>query len=427
MATGRAVGERSGARLLRERGPGRQRVTAAELFFDLVYVFAVTQISHSLRSHLDVRGALQTLLLLLAIWWVWSATAWVTNWFDPDSRPVRAMLLGIMLVSLIMSAALPRAFGDLGRAFALAYAAIQIGRTAWVVAHARADPVVRRNFQRILAWTGVSGACWIAGGFAGEGARVGLWALATLIDWAAPSLGFATPGLGRSTPADWPIAGGHLAERCQLFVIVALGESILVTGSAVTALPFSAATLTAFATAFLGTAACWWLYFDRAAEAGNGVIARAPDPGRLGRSAYTYGHLPIVAGIIVGAVGDALVLAHPGGRTDAATALVVLGGPALFLLGHALFKALLFGGIALNRLLGIGALAALLPAGTVVPPLALALAATLVVLAVAASDHLLQRRFPWDLAAARRTPSPTAGPLPHAGAPPDPDGAPVED
>ena len=239
--------------------------------------------------------------------------------------------------------------------------------------------------------------------------------LAALIDFAAPSLGFATPGLGRSTPADWAIAGEHLAERCQLFVIIALGESILATGAAVTGLPFSAATLAAFAAAFLGAAAFWWLYFDRAAEAGSYVIERAPDPGRLGRSAYTYGHLPIIAGIIVGAVGDELVIARPGGRTDAATALVVLGGPALFLLGHALFKWLIFGGIALNRLLGIVALAALVPASAVVPPLALALTATLVVLAVAASDYVLGRRFPWDLAAARRDPRP------------NPDGLPVED
>jgi len=425
MATERAVGERSGVHLLRERGPDRQRVTFAELFFDLVYVFAVTQLSRSLRDHLDVRGALQTVLLFLVIWGVWIDTAWVTNWFDPDRRPVRTMLLGIMLVSLIMSASLPRAFGDGGRTFALAYTAIQIGRTAWVIANARADPVVRRNFQRILAWSGVSGVFWVAGGFAADGAREGLWVLAALIDFAAPSLGFVTPGLGRSTPADWAIAGEHLAERCQLFVIIALGESILATGAAVTELPSSAATLAAFATAFLGAAAFWWLYFDRAAEAGSGVIERAPDPGRLGRSAYTYAHLPIIAGIIVSAVGDEMVIAHPGGRTNAATALVVLGGPALFLLGHALFKWLIFGGIALNRLLGIVALAALVPASAVVPPLALALTATLVVLAVAASDYVLRRRFPWDLAAPRRAPRPA--PLPNEGERPNPDGQPVED
>jgi low temperature requirement protein LtrA len=372
--------------LLRPRDGRGQRVTSFELFFDLVYVFAVTQLSHLLLDHLNVRGAVQTLLLLLAVWWAWMYNAWFTNWFDPDRRAVRLVLVGVMLAGLIMSAALPGAFGERGLVFAGAYVAMQVGRTAFAVAALGAEPGLRRSFQRVLAWMVACGVLWLAGGLAVGAARYVLWLAAVVVDYAAPACGYWTPGLGRSRTTDWTITGGHMAERCQLFLIIALGESILVTGATFAQLPFSAATVAAFIVAFLGSVAFWWIYFDRGAEASSDVIARSADPGRLGRSAYTYLHLPMVAGIIVAAVGDELTIAHPGGHTSAATAAALLGGPALFLAGHVLFKRVVFGRLSLPRLAAIVALAALVPVSVVVSPLALAAAAMLVVAAVAAWD-----------------------------------------
>jgi low temperature requirement protein LtrA len=379
------------ARLLRERGAG-ERVTFIELFFDLVYVFAVTSLSELLLHHLTVRGAAQTLLLLVAVWRAWIDTAWVTNWFDPDRAAVRLMLVWVMLASLLMSASLPGAFGDRGLPFAAAYVAIQIGRTGFVVAALRAAPRLRRNFQRILVWFLASGVLWVAGGVVHGVAREALWLAGVAVDSVAPAFGFFTPGLGRSTPSDWTIAGTHLAERCQLFLIIALGESILATGATLVTSPLSAATITALVVAFAGSVALWWIYFDRAADVARSVIASADDPGRLGRSAYTYSHVPMVAGIIVAAVGDELTIAHPGGHVTMSVAAVVLGGPALFLAGHVMFKWTVFAHVSVPRLLGIAALAALAPVATVVPPLALAAMATLVLAAVAASDTWDPRR-----------------------------------
>jgi low temperature requirement protein LtrA len=377
-------GRRGG--LLRDRLQGGQRVTAMELFFDLVYVFAVTQLSHLLLEHLTVHGAAQTLLLLLAVWWAWVYNAWFTNWFDPNRRPVRLVLLGVMLASLIMSASLPQAFGERGLVFAGAYVAMQVGRTGFAVTALRDEPALRRSFQRILAWLLACGMLWLAGGVAHGAAREALWLGAVLLDYAAPAAGFWTPGMGRSQTTDWTISGGHMAERCQLVLIIALGESLLVTGAAFGELAFSGWTVAAFVAAFAGSVALWWVYFDRGAEAAGDVIAGSADPGRLGRSAYTYFHLPMVAGVLVAAVGDELTIAHPTGHASAATVATVLGGPALFLVGHALFKRVVFGRLSVPRLLAIAVLGLLVPVGPALSPLLLSAAATLVVAAVAASD-----------------------------------------
>ncbi|MGH9174430.1 MAG: low temperature requirement protein A, partial [Vicinamibacterales bacterium] len=222
-------------------------------------------------------------------------------------------------------------------------------------------------------------------------ARDVLWVVALAIEIAGPAMGFPVPGLGRSYTSDWAVAGDHFAERCELFLILALGESILVTGATVSELDFEARTTAAFVVAFIGSVAFWWIYFDRGAQAGSEVIASSDDSGRLARSAYTYFHLPMVAGIILAAVGDELTIAHPAGHTDTATAAVVLGGPALFLAGHALFKWAMFQRLSISRLLGIAALGALIPVATVVSPLALAACATAVIVAVATADTVNYR------------------------------------
>ncbi len=324
--------------LLRRDGAERSRVAMVELFFDLVFVFAITQLSHALLAHLGWRGALEVGLLLAAVWWVWIYTSWCTNWLDPERVPVRAALFVLMLAGLLMSASIPQAFGERGLAFAAAYVFMQVGRTLFFLWAVRGEAAnMRRNFQRIALWLSLAGVFWIAGGLAQDDTRLGLWAVALGIEVISPALYFWVPGLGRSSVQDWNVDGGHMAERCALFVIIALGESLLVSGATFAEAVWSAPVVAAFAFTFLGAVAMWWLYFDKGLAAGHHRIAHAQDPGRHARSNYTYLHLPIVAGIILCAVADELVLAHPDHASNAGLA-VMLGGPALYLLGVGGFK-----------------------------------------------------------------------------------------
>ncbi|MDQ3692406.1 MAG: low temperature requirement protein A [Chloroflexota bacterium] len=361
-------------------------MTNFELFFDLVYVFAVTQISHLLLANLTGRGAVQSLIVLLAIWWAWIYTTWATNWLDPNRALVRLMLVGVMLGSLIMASAVPEAFGERGLLFAGAYAAIQVGRGAFVMYAVRGEDSLRRNFQRITFWCVASSVIWVAGGLTEGVNRELLWLLALVIDYAAPAFGYFTPGLSRSTTTDWTIQGSHMAERCQLFVILSLGESIIITGATFAGLPTTAMVFVALIAALFGSVAIWWVYFARGGDDAERVIAQADDPGRLGRAAYSYLHLPIVAGIIVIAVADELVLVHPLDNPGTSEIAAVLGGAVLFLLGHLLFKLVIFERVSLSRLAAIMVLLALVPFAGSVPLLGLGIATTVVIAAVAVWD-----------------------------------------
>lgn len=391
--------ENHAASLLRDRDGGEARVSPLELFFDLVFVFAVTQLSHRLLEHLTVVGALETLFLLLAVWWAWIYTTWFTNWFDPDRPAVRALLVTVMLVSLFMSVAIPDAFAERGLMFAAGYVAIQVGRTGFAVITLNrslgASHPMSRNFQRILAWFTVPAVLWISGSLLEGEARYALWGLALALEYAGPAAGFWTPGLGRSTTDVWDIEGGHIAERCQRFIIIALGQSIIITGSTFVDLEASTARLAAFVNAFLGSAAFWWIYFSRHAEAARETISSADDPGRLARSGYTYFHLPMVAGIIAVAASDEITVTHPGEPGKAAFTMLVLGGTALFLAGQALFKwaiSELLPWSPWSRVVAIAALAALVPVGGALPALALSAAATLVVVALVVWDTVTERQ-----------------------------------
>jgi low temperature requirement protein LtrA len=208
------------------------RVTNAELFFDLVFVFAVTQLSHTLLHHFTLHGAVQVTLLFLAVWWVWVYTTWVTNWLDPDQTPVRILLFLLMLGGLVLSTSIPTAFEGRGLWFAGAYAAMQVGRTAfWLLATPKHRTLVRHNAIRILIWLTGSAVFWISGGFAEGEMRLYLWMVALAIEYVAPAARFWTPGLGFSSVEAWAVEGGHMAERCSLFIIIALGEAVVVSGA----------------------------------------------------------------------------------------------------------------------------------------------------------------------------------------------------
>ncbi len=379
------------ANLLRRRDGHEARVTFVELFFDLVYVFAVTQLSHSLLHDLTLMGALHTLVLWFAVWLGWQYTCWVTNWFDPDALPMRLMLFAVMLAGLVAAAVLPGAFGDNGLIFGVSYVLIQVGRTLFVVLHLGPSHPLAPNFRRMLGWLCISAVLWIAGGLAEGNARLVLWALAVACEYLSPMTGFWLPGLGRSTTRDWTIEGGHLAERCQLFVIVALGETLLITGATLGEHPhWDAPTLIALLAAFLGTAAMWWVYFDTSSKDGSHAIAHHPDPGRVG-AYFHYVHVILIAGVIVSAVANELVILHPDGRITPAAAAALVGGPALYLLGNGFYKTVVYGRFPLSHVVGLVLLAVLAPVAFVTDNLMVGGLTTLIMIAVATWESLSRR------------------------------------
>lgn len=320
------------------KGSDRSRVTNIELFFDLVFVFLVTQLSHTLLDELTVLGALRVGVLFLAVWWLWTFTAWCTNWVEPDHPRVRLMLFALMLGGLLLSSALPHAFDSRGLIFACVFAAMQIGRSLFMVfCFGGIGNAHGRNFLRITLWMCASGALWISGGLADPAHRLLWWAAALLVEYAGPAAYFFVPGLGRSHTAEWDVNPHHLAERCSAFVLIALGESLVVTGATFAELEWDPMHVAAFVIDFIGAVAMWWLYFDTGMHRAVDHFSKASDPGKVARLAYTYLHLLIIAGIIVSAVADELVLTHPEHASSAAVT-ALLGGPALYLSGNALFK-----------------------------------------------------------------------------------------
>lgn len=381
--------------LLRVRDGQGASVSFSELLFDLIYVFAVTQLSHYLLHHLTLTGALETLLLWFAVWLAWQYTAWVTNWFNPDTRQIRLLLFAIMLLGLFAAAALPQAFGERGLIFALFYVAIQVGRSVTVLRLLAPGHPLKRNFHRILGWLCISAVFWIAGGLAEGNARLTLWAVAVLCEYVSPMFGFRLPVLGRSdSSSEWTIEGHHLAERCQLFVIVALGETILLTGATLSEMEsWSLPVLIASLVAFLGSLAMWWVYFDTSSKAGSHAISQAENPGQLG-AYFHYVHVALVGAIIVCAVANELVIAHPEGRIQHATAAVLLLGPALYLFANALYKRLVYHRFPLSHLAGLLALAALAPVAYLTDLLMVNGLTTLIMVVVAVWESISRGRAP---------------------------------
>ncbi len=378
------------SRLQRRGGRAEeQRANALELFFDLVFVFAITQVSHLLLAHLTWEGAAQAALVLLVVWWAWQYTTWVTNELDPDSVAVRLLLIGLMLAGLLMAIAIPEAFGDKALLFAGSYVAIQVGRHGFLTfAAADAGSIERERAGRILTWFCAAGVLWIAGALAEGGLRTVLWLGALALDYGAPLVLYRVPGRPRLAGGSWDVGTELFTERFGLFVIIALGESIVLIGATTAELELDAATTTAFAGAFLGTAALWWLYFTSIAGLAERALARAPDRTVLARDAYTYGHVLIIAGIILTAVGDELVIAHPRDQLPTAELVAVVAGPALYLLAQAGLRLRMTGGISGRRLTGALACAGVGIVGTAVPALVVGGLLVVVLVGVIVADRI---------------------------------------
>ncbi len=320
---------------------------------------------------LTVRGVLEGLVMLVAVWWLWIDTTWVTNWMNPEKGPVRWMLIAMMLAGLVLSTAIPQAFSGLGLQFALAYVVMQIGRTIFTAVSYRlcGDELNSLNLVRITVWFVVSAPFWIVGSMLEPDLQLLLWAAALGIELLGPVFRYWTPGLGTSPAETWQVAGGHMAERAGLFMIIALGESIIVTGTVFSRSEQNLASITAFLAAFVSTILFWLLYFSHGAEHGSRFIRRSERTGMIARLTYTYLHMILVAGVVLVAVGDELVLAHPADPVDATTLAVVIAAPALYLLGNLLFKRSIGRPWLRSHLIGMAALTALYLAAPAIPGL----------------------------------------------------------
>ena len=395
--------QRGGALLRTGSSPGR--ATFLELFFDLVFVFALTRVSQRLIDGLDgSAGAVaadvgKTLLLFLVLWQVWTITTWVTSRYEPERMVIQVVVVGTMFGSLVLGVTLPRALEERALPFALAYVVVMVGRPLLIAVALRAHP--RRLVPvRLAVWAGVSAPLWIAGALL-PGPRLALWVVALAVDHLGTFLGWPLPWIGASRIRQWLVAGEHLAERYQQIFLIALGESILVIGVTYSGKEFSGDAAVAFTISFVITALLWRIYFYRAGHLLAQALRMAGTPGRLAESAAQT-HLFMVLGVIGAAVGYELVIAHPYDTARPSRLVFVVGGPALFLAARSRFEYEIFGRVSRPRLAGLLALVLLLPALATVPAM-VALGAVALVLALVAFADV---RRAWH-----RPPEPSASPI----------------
>ncbi|WP_456286041.1 low temperature requirement protein A [Microbacterium sp. JZ70] len=370
------------------RSSGADRVTHVELFFDLVFVFALTQLSSYLFDHRELLGALEGAILLCAVWWTWVSTTWVTNTLDPAKLPVRVAVIALAFLALLMAVATKESFGDRAWTFAVAYVALQLGRTAFIVwATMRHDRRIAHDFTCILIWTAAGSVLWIVGALLPLPTQLPLWIAALGLELVGTVLGFRVPGWGGVSLERWDLSGAHIAERTSLFVLIAIGEGLLVTGFAFVAKESSPESVIAMACAFVTAAATWWIYFDHGERVGAEAIEESDAPGRLARIVYTWVHLLIVGGIVMLSVGDKQALSHPH-EHGAVSALTTTTGPFLFLVGTVVFRRLLEGRMPRAQLAGAVAMAGVWVFGLFAIALTTTVVVTAVLVAVAAGETI---------------------------------------
>ncbi|MEU4792770.1 low temperature requirement protein A [Micromonospora tulbaghiae] len=379
---------------LRSSGGGPDRATFLELFFDLVYVFALTRISARAFEDLvleggqtgwtAVTGGGKTLLLLLALWAVWQGTAWTTSRYDPHHLWLQVIVITALISAMVMGVAIPRAFSHSGLMFAAAYVVAQVSRPAILVLVLHKQQYRRLKLRMLITFC-ATGVLWLAGALLPGNARVVLWTTALLLEYLAARFGWPMPGLGRSTVSRWDIHGEHLAERYQQIFLVALGETILLAGLAFTRSPTSPGMVVAFAVALATSVLLWRIYVQRAGQILGEAVTRAAHPATVGRSAADT-HLVMVVGVVATAIGYELVIEHPAGHNELPWLAVILGGPAVFLAGRARFEYEVFGRVSPSRLVGIAALLLPVPLLVRLAPLVAAILAAVVLTAVAVAD-----------------------------------------
>ncbi|WP_406081731.1 low temperature requirement protein A [Micromonospora sp. NBC_00858] len=384
------------------KGEETHRATFLELFFDLVLVFALNRITtRAVGDFAADPGTLgvifsdvgKTLVLLLALWAIWHVTAWTTSRYNPRHEAIQLVVIVRLLAAMVMGVAIPGAFTHRGLAFAAAYVTAQVFHPLVLAIMLRGSE--RQNLKlRMLITFSATGILWIVGALVPPGwGRGALWALALGIEFGAARFGWPVPGLGRSPLWKWEIQGEHLAERYQSFFLIALGESVLVIGLTYSDNSFSAGRTIAFAAALATTVLIWRIYFYRAGQVLPEAVSKSKQPARLGRSTAD-SHMIMLAGIVTTSIGYELTIDHPYGEVPPPWLAVVLGGPALFMVGRSRLEYEVFGRVSRARIVVLVVLVALFPLLMPTRPLVGLVAAALVLGGAAVADWRRARGAP---------------------------------
>ena len=339
------------------------RVTPLELFFDLVFVLALTQCTALMAEDPSWENVVRGLLVLAVLWWAWVGYAWLTSVVDPEEGAVRFAIFGAMAGLLVVALCVPEAFGDLGLLFAVAYAVVRIGQIVLFVVASRDEPKLRQSVWGLAVSTAIAVTLLVIASFLDGLPQGALWALALLLDMGGPYL-FGSEG--------WKLVPGHFAERHGLIVIIALGESIVAIGVGAEG-GVDAGVVAAAALGIALAAALWWLYFDIVALVAERRLAKAAvgrEQNEVARDSYSYLHFPMVAGIVLLALGLKKTLEHVDDPLKLVPAVAMLGGVALYLLAHVAFRWRNVHRVSVQRIVCALALLALIPAAVELPALA---------------------------------------------------------
>ncbi|MFE9193017.1 low temperature requirement protein A [Micromonospora sp. NPDC007208] len=375
------------AGLLRKREHPRQ-ASALELFFDLSFILGLTLLSRRLFHDLTWGNAFETLILFAGVYWIWIATAWATDWYNPNQLIIKGLILSIMFIGLVMVAAIPNAFGAHGFIFAGAYVLVHLLRGAVLLTLLRGHPLQQRSLL-IMIWFAISGVPWLVGAFRPEDERVVLWLVALAIDYGIAWLGWPTPGLGRVPDESLRNVGEHLSERYQQVFIIALGEAILVSGLAYASAEITALRTLAFGLAFLNVVLLWRGYLIP----GDLRIGSILDQNRP-RMAVSVAlcHAMVIGGTLLTAVGNEVLVTDPLSDPQGAWVMLMVGGAVLFLIGRIVYHLLVFHRLPWPGLVGLAILGLLSPVLLLFQPLIISLVTNAALFGAVAVDLVLIRR-----------------------------------
>jgi low temperature requirement protein LtrA len=366
----------------RPQSGGEERVTPLELFFDLVFVLSFTQVTATVAHHGDWSGLGEGILILAAVWWAWAAYGWLTNTIDPDENVNRLCMFAAMGGMVVVSLSTPEAFGDRGLLFGCAYFFVRAMQLILYVRSTRreGDPYNLEAILKLAPGLLLGSALLIVAGALDGGARTSVWILAILIDWSTPLL-FGS--------GEFRLHPGHFAERYGLIVMIALGESVLATGAEMN-FELNGGEVIAALLGIAAVAALWWAYFDIVAIVAERRLIEAPqgEQAPMARDAYSYLHFPMIAGIVLLAVGLRETLAHVHEPLDTVPAIALCGGTALYLAGHIGFRLRTLGTFSPHRALATLALLALIPLALGADSLAALVAVTAVLIVLITYEAL---------------------------------------